>query len=148
MLSRIAQSPVPDLRLRGVPNGLADTIERAMAKDPAQRWEDADAMADALRSAASGRSNETVDVKRETLPPLPRAPPDRRRRRTFSAVLAGVVAIGLGARRGGGVAGRRPTGPDSLCGSEHSADNCACVNQLHAHHSAGVARADDHLAPG
>ncbi len=37
ILQRIHTDPVPDLRVRGVPSAVADVIETAMAKDPADR---------------------------------------------------------------------------------------------------------------
>lgn len=49
LISRIAQAPVPDLRLRGVPDLLASVIERAMAKEPEDRWASASELAEALQ---------------------------------------------------------------------------------------------------
>lgn len=37
MINRIASEPVPDLRLRGVPDAVCRVLERALAKDPLQR---------------------------------------------------------------------------------------------------------------
>ena len=37
VLGRIAKAPVPDLRRRGVPDGVCDVVEAAMAKKPAMR---------------------------------------------------------------------------------------------------------------
>jgi hypothetical protein len=37
VISRISSAPAPDLRDKGVPDPVADAIERAMAKDPAER---------------------------------------------------------------------------------------------------------------
>jgi serine/threonine-protein kinase PknK len=50
-LTRIRDEPVPDLRARGVPDPLADVVERAMAKDPAHRFGSAVEMGRALREA-------------------------------------------------------------------------------------------------
>ena len=52
LLGRIATVPVPDLRPEGVPDRVATTVERAMAKDPAERPESAAAMARELADAA------------------------------------------------------------------------------------------------
>ena len=43
VLSRIGRDPVPDLRTRGIPDAVAALVERLMAKDPAQRFESAEA---------------------------------------------------------------------------------------------------------
>jgi Protein kinase domain len=48
---RIANDPPPDLRATGVPDAVIDVIDRAMAKDPAKRWESAEAMGHALQQA-------------------------------------------------------------------------------------------------
>jgi hypothetical protein len=48
---RIANDPPPDLRPTGVPGPVIDVIERALAKDPAARWESAEAMGHALQQA-------------------------------------------------------------------------------------------------
>jgi hypothetical protein len=48
MFARIAQSPVPDLRGRGVPPELAAELERAMSKDRTQRHSGAEAFGRAL----------------------------------------------------------------------------------------------------
>ena len=39
MLARIASAPVPDLRPEGVPDDVCAVIERGMAKDPADRFQ-------------------------------------------------------------------------------------------------------------
>lgn len=48
---RIANDPVPDLRPTGVPAPVIDVIEKAMAKNPADRWDSAEAMGHALQQA-------------------------------------------------------------------------------------------------
>ena len=48
---RIASEPAPDLRSLSVPDIVVDVIERAMAKDPAERWESAEAFGHALQQA-------------------------------------------------------------------------------------------------
>ncbi len=51
MLARIASAPVPDLRPQGVPDAVCATIERAMAKDPADRPASAEAFGMSLQAA-------------------------------------------------------------------------------------------------
>ncbi len=51
MLARIASAPVPDLRQQGVPDAVCATIERAMAKDPADRPASAEAFGMSLQAA-------------------------------------------------------------------------------------------------
>jgi hypothetical protein len=48
---RIANEPAPDLRSAGVPGAVIDVIDRAMRKNPAERWESAEAMGHALQQA-------------------------------------------------------------------------------------------------
>ena len=55
VMMRIFNDPVPDLRPQGVPDELCRVIERAMAKDPADRYPTAGALAEAL--AAVGAPN-------------------------------------------------------------------------------------------
>lgn len=52
MVARIATAPVPDLRPSGVPAPLCAVLERAMAKDPADRQASAEELGVALRAAA------------------------------------------------------------------------------------------------
>lgn len=51
VMNRVLSEPPPDLRAFGVPGPLADVIDRAMAKDPDQRFESARAFGQALREA-------------------------------------------------------------------------------------------------
>ncbi|MEV4701962.1 protein kinase domain-containing protein [Actinoplanes sp. NPDC049316] len=51
LLARIAASPVPDLRPRGVPEAVCRALERAMAKDPAARHGSVAAFAEELQEA-------------------------------------------------------------------------------------------------
>jgi tRNA A-37 threonylcarbamoyl transferase component Bud32 len=51
VLGRIVASPVPDLRDRGVPELVCAALERAMAKDPADRQPDAARFAEDLQQA-------------------------------------------------------------------------------------------------
>lgn len=53
VLLRIASEPVPDLRLRGVPDAVASVIEDAMAKQPEDRPASALALAQRLRVASA-----------------------------------------------------------------------------------------------
>lgn len=48
---RIAHEPAPDLRPTGVPGAVIDVIDRALAKNPADRWPSAEAMGHALQQA-------------------------------------------------------------------------------------------------
>lgn len=48
---RIASDPPPDLRPTGVPDAVIDVIDKALLKDPAARWESAEAMGHALQQA-------------------------------------------------------------------------------------------------
>jgi len=61
ILARVGSAPVPDLRPRGVPDSLCRVIERAMAKEPAER----------PRSAAAF----AADLDAVVPPPPPPAPP-------------------------------------------------------------------------
>jgi eukaryotic-like serine/threonine-protein kinase len=121
------ESPVPPLRERapGVPATLAAVVDRALAKDPDERFPDAAAMCAALESdtnevapTAPVTVSESVTQTR-VLPappprtgapakPAPRRP--RRRRMPAAAVLViatllalGAIAAGFALRSGGGV---------------------------------------------
>lgn len=59
LIGRIASEPVPDLRAHGVPDVLAVEVERAMAKEPADRHESAAALARALAAAADAPAEPT-----------------------------------------------------------------------------------------
>jgi hypothetical protein len=48
---RIGREPVPDIRSLNVPDVVADVIEKAMARNPAERWESAEALGHALQQA-------------------------------------------------------------------------------------------------
>ena len=48
---RIGREPVPDIRALNVPDVVADVIEKAMARNPAERWESAEALGHALQQA-------------------------------------------------------------------------------------------------
>ena len=51
VISRIANAPVPDLRRRGVPDGVCSVVETAMAKNAAARPKSAAALAKLLTAA-------------------------------------------------------------------------------------------------
>ena len=51
ILARVATQPVPDARAHGVPDAVCSVVERAMAKDPADRHESAGALGGALQAA-------------------------------------------------------------------------------------------------
>jgi hypothetical protein len=51
LIARIVTKPVPDLRPRGVPGVVCDILERALAKDPAERHASAAEFAGELRNA-------------------------------------------------------------------------------------------------
>ncbi|MGI9617024.1 MAG: serine/threonine-protein kinase [Acidimicrobiales bacterium] len=59
MVDRIQSDPPPDLRKFGIPDELATVIERAMAKDPADRQPSAMVLAQELRTAAAGHGPPT-----------------------------------------------------------------------------------------
>src|SRR5688572_25924911 len=81
---QITEVPPPvATRADGVPPALAHAIDRAVAKDPNERWPDAGAMATALGDAVQGRTEGHAAVTRG-----PRA---RRR----MAILAGAAAVVL-----------------------------------------------------
>jgi len=97
LIYRIMHSPPPPLDpvMEGIPPALAAVIDRALAKDPAGRFPDLDAMADALRAASAAgdpdrlerleRLSERVDRTMAAEPstgdsrPAPRAEPTERR---------------------------------------------------------------------
>ena len=79
---RIMSEQPPDLRRAGVPEALAVVVERAMAKDPADRYPSAAALRDALQSIdlANGAgigppTDATVAVPLPGPAPRPTPPP-------------------------------------------------------------------------
>ena len=68
-LSRTVTDPVPDLRPLGVPDVVCAVLERAMEKDPEQRWQSAAVMARALQQAQGSLGLPVTDV------PLPDGAP-------------------------------------------------------------------------
>ena len=85
MINRIANEPSPDVRLRGVPNASCDVLERALAKDPAQRQATALSFARELQAAqqslgipvtpvmVAGERDVDVDDQTPAAPPPPGA---------------------------------------------------------------------------
>ncbi len=51
LIARTLTQPVPDLRAEGVPDQICGVIEKAMAKEPGERYATAAALGDALRAA-------------------------------------------------------------------------------------------------
>ncbi|MGZ6969216.1 MAG: serine/threonine-protein kinase, partial [Acidimicrobiia bacterium] len=62
VLARIAQSPVPDLRRRGVPDAVCDVVEAAMAKQPSDRIESAMVLSERLHLAIDPDAAEHTPV--------------------------------------------------------------------------------------
>ena len=107
-------SPVRERR-RDVPRGLTSVVERAMAKDPGRRYQNAGEMAEALRASAPGLAEPAWQAQRQptSQPSPPSTPPTPRRRDDgvsqrptkrgflrplFTLVfIAAAVAIGVGA---------------------------------------------------
>ncbi|WP_238588750.1 serine/threonine-protein kinase [Rhodococcus pyridinivorans] len=52
-LRRIDADPIPDLRAFGVPDGIWEVIARSMARSPADRFDSASALGEALRTAGA-----------------------------------------------------------------------------------------------
>jgi serine/threonine protein kinase len=113
LLARIAIAPAPDLRPLGVPDQLCKVIERALAKEPHDRYPDMAAFGNALQFAATAcgweptqavvstdhSTNNARDVPKapDAVPPSdrpsrPRPPSTRAKRRL---VMAGFASIAL-----------------------------------------------------
>ena len=86
---KVQNDPPPSLRARrpDVPLRLVAAVERALAKDPAQRFASMEAFAAELR-ACLGEPGSAVDAPTLIAPAAPVARPSRRRRRRLPAVLA------------------------------------------------------------
>lgn len=70
VLARICLDPLPDLsRVSSLPAGVCAWFERACARDPAQRFQSADEMAEALRVAASVAREERTSLPEEVRGP-------------------------------------------------------------------------------
>lgn len=141
LIARTLTQPVPDLRNEGLPSDLCDVIERAMAKDPTERFTSVYEMALALRDvqAAAGaapteiavaeasavvyatdtstglddRSATRVRSRRELTPPTIGSPSRSFKWRT--PVAAAAVALLLTAGTGGAIVmnARRTTPPEA-----------------------------------
>ena len=124
LIARTLTQPVPDLRTRGVPDQVCQVIEKAMAKDPADRHDSVEVFAVALQSAqaASGwtvtempveqsaivaypaepaagpESRTQIRDRRELTPPQPMTPPKRVvwRSPVFAAALVLLLALSSG----------------------------------------------------
>lgn len=119
---RIGREPLPDIRALNVPDVVATAIEKAMARNPADRWESAEAFGHALQQAevSIGRPITPMTVLgQDTTPPRPApvevdeeaagdgggppsAPPAKRRgplllvlgALVIAAIVAGVLLLG------------------------------------------------------
>jgi serine/threonine protein kinase len=60
LITRTATEPPPDLRSRGVPDGVCATLERGLAKDPDERYPSVRDFGAALRDAVSEQSGPPV----------------------------------------------------------------------------------------
>jgi serine/threonine-protein kinase len=91
----LTQPPVPLSRVReDAPAGLVAAIDRALAKDPDDRFANAAEMAEALAPFASTRANAALDA----LARLPRAPVKKKRSRAVVRILLAVaLAVALAA---------------------------------------------------
>jgi len=104
LIAKQVTEPAPAVAKQapGVPRAIAAAIDRALEKDPARRWPDAAAMAQALRSDAGYASVVTAAGgagRRRWLAPAGVA----------TAVLGAAVAWGLFARPGSGADDGRPS---------------------------------------
>ena len=78
MAVRVLTTPPPDLRAAGVPGALAEVVERAMARDPSDRFPSAAAMRDALKAldlAALDQTERRATVDRPVTGRIPAARP-------------------------------------------------------------------------
>jgi YVTN family beta-propeller protein len=62
MIARISTDPIPDLRQQGVPDGIAAVLEKAMSKDPADRYASAADFGRDLRDALSAAGVSAPDM--------------------------------------------------------------------------------------
>jgi eukaryotic-like serine/threonine-protein kinase len=88
-------APVPSVRERrpDVPPRLAAAVERALAKDPADRFDSMDAFVAELRASSSARPDEAATTVLPRAPRARTAPAPRRRARRvpWAPILAGLV---------------------------------------------------------
>lgn len=73
LMARVLTEPPPDLRARGVPAELWQTLEQALVKDPAKRTASASALAGGLRAAAATSATGPVPAV-APLAPAPQRP--------------------------------------------------------------------------
>lgn len=76
---RIGREPLPDIRALNVPDGVASVIEKAMARNPAERWESAEALGHALQQAEVGIGRPITPmtvVGQDLTPPRPETEPE------------------------------------------------------------------------
>jgi hypothetical protein len=103
LLARLATEPVPDLRPRGVPDGLCRVLEHALAKDPADRPSSVPALRDRLAGLGRG------------LPPGP-GPSGAGARtvvgRPRPVILAAVSVLSVGLGSLAGIAALTPQSPE------------------------------------
>lgn len=94
VVSAHAHAPIPDIRasVPGVPPSLAAVVERALAKDPADRYADANAMARALAGAAASEPTRAMAVA-DTAPLPVRPAPAPPARNWAPAVMGGIAVL-------------------------------------------------------
>ena len=92
-----AQAPVPDIRAAapGIPAWLAKVVERSLAKDPADRFLNANEMARALSGPRASDPTRAVEVGRTAPLTIPAAPVTTPRQRSWAPAVMGVVAVVL-----------------------------------------------------
>jgi len=140
LAARVATAPIPDLRAHGVPSGVCDVLERAMAKVPDDRQPDVDSFVRELTEASgiddvspvvepsrsaiasSQVDDDDEDAAATARPPLRRSAPRRRAILIAAAIVTVLGAVALSTFTGGdsGVALRtsdthadRPTPPEA-----------------------------------
>jgi beta-lactam-binding protein with PASTA domain/predicted Ser/Thr protein kinase len=98
-LKQVSEEPVPPMRRNpAVPPALDAVVMRALRKDPAERFQDADAFIAALESAMAGGYVETVAVAEDPVAALEEA--DRRnwaRIALIALVILALAALAIGA---------------------------------------------------
>ncbi len=82
IITRVLTEPVPDLRPRGIPNAVCSVIERAMAKEPTDRYGTAHELGEALAMAKTAAASVAVSevappVVAPVVQPEPRPDPSR-----------------------------------------------------------------------
>lgn len=116
VITRVLTEPPPDLRGRGIPEGMCSALEAAMEKEPAQRTESAAEFGRQL-SVLAESSGRTRAVAAPPSPPgeegrVPK-PAGRRRVRPAAIAVAALIALGGGVAvattQGGGGSHHRTT---------------------------------------